>query len=618
MKVIFYRLLVSDFIAVIRFIGTAQRGKQSLLYYSQNEGGYDYLKVTSSHDGFTFSDKSTYVFVFDLEQKETQNYDWKSVRITKQDSQYLLTYNTDGKLSAAFSSDLVRWQQTGEIEGISETATVVSDFMHNNQYVMYFGDKDIRIAYSSDLQHWTVQDETLLSPRDGSFDSSNLEVGNAFELEDAILVTYYVKKEVNGQDRYFVGAAYFDKTNPSVCLWRSELPLWEQANQLQGEKLMPLGSVIMHDELVFYWVLNENTIFAVSTQIPEIRDIPESKAFSVLVKKFHKNPIIAPRPEVPWESRATFNSAALYEDGKVHFLYRALGDKDLSVLGYATSKDGLTIDHRSDIPAYIPREPFETPGGNAFKTFADHFASGGGYGGVEDPRITRVEDRVYLTYVAFDGATPPRAAMSSIHIDDFLENNWERWDTPKLISAPGMVNKSAVVLPRKVNGKYVMLHRVYPNILVDYLDNLEFDEYLQGHYFIPPRKNFWDSKKVGAGAPPIETKDGWLLIYQSVGYQDPSRYKIGAMMLDINNPAKVLYRTHMPIIEPVEPYENNGFKSGVVYPCGAVIMKDKLYIYYGGADSYVNAASADIDTFLDEMKHNQEPKLTTVTSGLFN
>jgi predicted GH43/DUF377 family glycosyl hydrolase len=189
---------------------------------------------------------------------------------------------------------------------------------------------------------------------------------------------------------------------------------------------------------------------------------------------------------------------------------------------------------------------------------------------------------------------------------------------PKLISAPGMVNKSAVVLPRKVKGKYVVLHRVYPNILVDYLDNLEFNDYLQGHYFIAPRKNFWDSKKVGAGAPPMETKDGWLLIYQSVGYQDPGRYKIGAMMLDINNPAKVLYRTHMPIIEPEESYENEGFKAGVVYPCGAVIMKDKLHIYYGGADTVVNAASADLDTFLSEMKHHQEPTLTRVQSTLFN
>jgi predicted GH43/DUF377 family glycosyl hydrolase len=172
-------------------------------------------------------------------------------------------------------------------------------------------------------------------------------------------------------------------------------------------------------------------------------------------------------------------------------------------------------------------------------------------------------------------------------------------------------------MPQKIRGKYVVLHRVYPNILVDYLDNLEFNDYLQGHYFIPPRKHFWDSKKVGAGAPPMETKDGWLMIYQSVGYQDPGRYKIGAMMLDKDHPEKVLYRTHTPIIAPDEDYENAGFKAGVVYPCGAVIMKNKLHIYYGGADSVVCAASADLDTFIDEMKHHQEPKLRKVTSPMF-
>jgi len=145
-----------------------------------------------------------------------------------------------------------------------------------------------------------------------------------------------------------------------------------------------------------------------------------------------------------------------------------------------------------------------------------------------------------------------RTAISSIPINDFLNRNWDKWAKPKLISAPGMVNKSAVLFPEKVNGKYAMLHRVYPNILIDYLDDLNFDNYLKGHYFIPPRRKFWDSKKVGAGAPPMKTKDGWLLIYQSVGHQDPSRYKIGAMMLDKDKPNNVLYRTKNPIVSPDE------------------------------------------------------------------
>ncbi len=603
---------------MITFIGTAQKNAKVMLYYLQQDHGNIFLKKVDSTDGFTFSQKSEHAFTFDAAKSEEQQYTWDSFRITKQGNEYLLTYKDHAEKSAllleAISDDLVVWYKIGKLDNITETGTIVPEYKHDDRFVMYVGEKHISLAYSKDLKIWTSDKMPILEPRKGFFDDGDIEVGNAYIQSKQILLVYYVKKHIAGHTHFLVGAAYFDKNNPSQLLWRSEEPVYEFPKNLSHEEIKPLGSVILDDQLILYWSVHKDSLFSVSCPIPVINTIAKKNVFSFIVKKFHKNPIITPRPHIPWESRATFNSAAIYEDGKVHFLYRALGDTDLSVLGYATSKDGITIDHRSDLPAYIPREPFETPGNHAFSSIAQHFVSGGGYGGVEDPRITRVEDRVYLTYVAFDGATPPRAAMSSIHIDDFLKNDWEKWNKAKLISAPGMVNKSAVVLPRKIRGKYVVMHRVYPNILVDYLDNLEFDNYLQGHYFIPPRKNFWDSKKVGAGAPPLETKDGWLMIYQSVGYQDPSRYKIGAMLLDKDRPEKVLYRTHTPIISPDEPYENNGFKAGVVYPCGAVIIKDRLNIYYGGADTVVCAASAHLDTFLDEMKSNREPKLREISN----
>jgi predicted GH43/DUF377 family glycosyl hydrolase len=226
---------------------------------------------------------------------------------------------------------------------------------------------------------------------------------------------------------------------------------------------------------------------------------------------------------------------------------------------------------------------------------------------------------IYLTYVAFDGWSPPRVALSSIPVEDFLKKNWKVWAKPKLISPPGMVNKNAVIFPEKINGKYMVIHRVYPNILIDVVDDLNFDDkYLTGHFFIPPRKGHWDSKKIGAGAPPILTKDGWLFIYQSVGYQDPGRYKIGAMVLDKDDPTKVLYRANNPIVSPEADYENAGFKAGVVYPCGAVIKDDNLFVYYGGADTVVCAATENIDTFLTKMKQNKEPKLKRVTSPILN
>ncbi len=331
------------------------------------------------------------------------------------------------------------------------------------------------------------------------------------------------------------------------------------------------------------------------------------------LKKFGGNPIIEPT-ERAWESKATFNPAALYEDGRVHILYRAIGDNDMSVLGYASSADGLHIDERSDIPAYASRELFEgTARPASLQEPANHFISGGGgWGGVEDPRLTKIDGRVYMTYVAFNGWEPPRVALTSIPIEDFLAKQWGKWTRPFLISPPGIVNKNAVIFPEKIGGKYVILHRVYPDILIDFVDDLNFDgktKWLQAKHAIKPRPHFWDSHKIGAGAPPIKTKHGWLLIYQAVGTQDPSRYKIGAMLLDLNDPSKVIARSKKPILEPKEQYENWGWKFGVVYPCGAVVIQDKLFVYYGGADKVTCVASANLEDFLEELVKDKEPKL---------
>jgi predicted GH43/DUF377 family glycosyl hydrolase len=213
-----------------------------------------------------------------------------------------------------------------------------------------------------------------------------------------------------------------------------------------------------------------------------------------------------------------------------------------------------------------------------------------------------------MTYVAYDGHSHPRVALSSIHIDDFLKRQWN-WKKPVLISPPYIVDKNACILPEKINGKYVIFHRVFPNILIDFVDDLDFDgetRWLTGQYKIPTRalSSDWDSLKVGCGPPPIKTKDGWLLIYQAVGSCDESRYKIGAMLLDLKDPTKVLARTRNPILEPAVSYENDGWKSGVVYPCGAVVIKDRLFVYYGGADMVVCVASAELNQFIKQLSTN--------------
>jgi predicted GH43/DUF377 family glycosyl hydrolase len=343
--------------------------------------------------------------------------------------------------------------------------------------------------------------------------------------------------------------------------------------------------------------------------------------------RFEGNPIIKPRYDHWWESKATFNPAAIYENGKVHILYRAIGNSDVSVLGYAASIDGLYIKQRLDSPAYIPREPFEGPGLDSniddpqeFSGFVESeeqddgelkgvYISGGGVGGgCEDPRLTRIDNRIYMTYVAYDGHGPPRIALTSIMLESFLAQDWQ-WKKPVLISAPGIVNKNACILPEKIESRYVIFHRIFPDILIDLVNDLDFDgtaRWLKGEYKISPSISGWDSRKIGVGAPPIKTKDGWLLIYQAVGERDPGRYKIGAMLLDSKDPTKVLARLREPILEPTARYENEGWKRGVVYPCGAVLIQDRLFVYYGGADMVVCVATAEMSEFMAHLSKEGE------------
>jgi len=320
------------------------------------------------------------------------------------------------------------------------------------------------------------------------------------------------------------------------------------------------------------------------------------------------NPILSPRPENGWESFATFNAAATQLDGRVHLLYRAMGTMGVSVLGYASSADGRHIDERPDEPAYVPREPFEiTPppprGLEHPNPYARHYMSGGGYGGCEDPRLTRIGDAVYMTYVAFNGFDPPRVALTSIAVADFLAHRW-RWRRPVLISRPGIVDKNAVLFPERINGRYVFFHRVFPDMLVSRRRSLEFGpgDYLSGDFGIAPRPECWDSRKVGAGPPPIRTDAGWLQIYHAVDDRRDGEYRVGAMLLDLEEPTRVLHRSPAPVLEPETAPENEGHKAGVVYPCGAVVLGGELVIYYGGADKYLCAATYPLDRFLTELR----------------
>jgi len=149
-------------------------------------------------------------------------------------------------------------------------------------------------------------------------------------------------------------------------------------------------------------------------------------------------------------------------------------------------------------------------------------------------------------------------------------------------------------------------------VTINYLDNLDFKngEFVDSQFGgVAGRMHAWDNLMRGAGPPPIKTPCGWLLLYHAMNRRDPNRYKIGAMILDEKDPTKILYRSRLPILEPDMPYENEGFKAGVVYSCGAAVKDGELFIYYGGADKVSCVASAPLDKFLDDLKKDVEIKM---------
>lgn len=324
-----------------------------------------------------------------------------------------------------------------------------------------------------------------------------------------------------------------------------------------------------------------------------------------------RNPVISPLPVREWEMNGTFNPAVVTDDnGRVHLFYRALGADGISRIGYASSADGLHFDDdRSMYPVYEPFPSYGMP--DPAKVFGPKqydpafYTSGGGWGGSEDPRTVNIDGKMYMTYVAFEGWDSVRIALTSIGMGDLKAKRW-KWRRPHLISAKGEVAKNWVIFPEKIHGKFAILHSIVPHVQVEYVDSLDTittpikSRRPQG--VLPGRKNFWDNRIRGAGPPPLRTEKGWLLLYHAIDKDDPDKYgigyRIGAMLLDLNDPTKVLYRSPQPILNPEMHYENDG-KPGVVYATGAAILKGNLMVYYGGGDRHVCIAQTPLKQLLD-------------------
>jgi predicted GH43/DUF377 family glycosyl hydrolase len=317
-----------------------------------------------------------------------------------------------------------------------------------------------------------------------------------------------------------------------------------------------------------------------------------------------QNPVVSPRPHNEWEAQGTFNPAAVTDKkGAVHLLYRSIGADGLSQIGHAKSSDGVSFEERSSFPVFQPECGMTLPTESKPEAPTEYnptiYTSGGGWGGFEDPRAVCIDERVYMTYVDFGGWDSVRIGVTSISLENLEKGRWD-WKKPKLISPKGQVNKNWVLFPEKIHGKFAILHSIAPEIKIDYVDDLDHmyeEPNLRSQAPRGGREGYWDNWMRGAGPPPVRTELGWLLLYHAMDKKDPNKYKLGAMLLDINDPTRILFRSPKPILEPDMHYENDG-KPGVVYASGALIKDNNLLVYYGGGDKHVCVAQTPLKQLL--------------------
>lgn len=330
----------------------------------------------------------------------------------------------------------------------------------------------------------------------------------------------------------------------------------------------------------------------------------------LLLNKSAHNPILKPGTH-PWTAEAVMNPAAAVLGNRTHLLYRAVGMDGVSRLGYASSPDGIIFDKQLPYPVYVAQSPRRIPE-HRRQYSPVMYPSGGSWGGCEDPRMVVIEGRVYVTFNMFDGWDFIRVAAISIARDDFQAQRFGKWDGPHILSRPRERQKNWVLFPEKIGGRFAILHSVAPEIEIAYRDSIEnigteepfIESWVGAREGLPARENAWDSFVRSPGPPPIRTDRGWLLFYHAFSASDRKAsigYRIGAMLLDLVDPTKVLYRSAAPVVSPEEDYENYGNKFGVVYACGAVVRNGKLFVYYGGSDKVICVATAPLDAFLDAL-----------------
>jgi len=311
----------------------------------------------------------------------------------------------------------------------------------------------------------------------------------------------------------------------------------------------------------------------------------------------------------PWESLAVLNPTALKVKGIIHLLYRAIQSPNHSCLGRAKIENGKLKRYKN--PCLKPTTDYESEG-------------------VEDPRLVKLGNTYHLLYTAWDGRNARIALATSADLKHFekkgvispnitleeaikvvgsrrYKKRWKKEVKDRNLDAI-LYDKDGVLFSEKINGRYAMLHRLEPDIQIVYFDSFEdlqskefWLDYLKNieEYIVMRPKFRWEQKKVGAGATPIKTNQGWLLLYHGVDKEET--YNAGVALLDLKHPEIELARLAKPLFKPEYEWEKQGVVDNIVFPEGAVRDNGSLNVFYGCADSRVGVARVNFKELMDNL-----------------
>ncbi len=334
-----------------------------------------------------------------------------------------------------------------------------------------------------------------------------------------------------------------------------------------------------------------------------------------------KNGVLLSKTNLGFENEGVLNPAVIIHNSEIHVLYRAVAKGNFSTIGCCKFTLNLEFISRSEIPILYPQYKYEKHG-------------------VEDPRLVLIDGLYYLTYTAYDGTNALGALATStdlIHFekkgiivpeithDEFMRlalsntkinEKYHRFNFyGKIQELNGrkicIWDKNVIFFPRRINGKLVFLHRIKPDIqivCIDELTDLSIDfwgDYLMmlNEHILLTSKYEHEVSYIGGGCPPIETADGWLLIYHGVRDTiDGYIYSACAALLDLDNPKIEIARLPHILFEPEYHWELRGEVDNVCFPTGAIVINDDLHIFYGAADEQIASVTISISELLTELK----------------